>query len=117
MKRYNKTDHKGNKYALIKRKKTNGSIYYGKSYPKGKKQDDVIPISLLASTSLERACYPTQKPLKLISIFIKSSSNEGDVVLDFFGGSGTTALASAMMNRKFITGDLNPVVPSYDEQT
>jgi len=47
------------------------------------------------------------KPLKLLEHIIKLASNEHDIVLDFFGGSGTTALAVAMLNRQFITVEID----------
>jgi DNA modification methylase len=46
--------------------------------------------------------HPCQKPLTLIERIIKTSSNEGDIVLDCFMGSGTTAVAAARLNRNFI---------------
>ncbi|MDR7001579.1 site-specific DNA-methyltransferase [Neobacillus niacini] len=46
--------------------------------------------------------HPTQKPVRLIEDIIKYSSNEGDIVLDCFMGSGTTAVAAARLNRNFI---------------
>ena len=57
----------------------------------------------------ERIGYKTQKPEKLLERIIKCSTNEGDVVLDCFGGGGTTAVVAAKLNRKFITGDVSPV--------
>ena len=53
--------------------------------------------------------YPTQKPIELLERVILSSSNPGDVVLDPFMGSGTTCLAAAMHDRKFIGIDLTPI--------
>ena len=53
----------------------------------------------------ERTGYPTQKPEKLLERIIKCSTNEGDVVLDCFGGSGTTAAVAHKLGRRFITGD------------
>ncbi len=46
--------------------------------------------------------YDTQKPEKLLERIIRSSSNEGDIVLDFFAGSGTTAYVAANLKRQFI---------------
>ena len=106
LKRYNKIDEDGKRYALIKRVRTNGEVYYGKTYPKGKLQGDVIEIPVMASTDSERLSYPTQKPTKLIEQFIKASSNEGDIVLDPFCGSGTTAAAAEKLGRKWVTSDL-----------
>lgn len=109
MGRYNKIDEKGNMYALIKRKRTDGSIYYGKTYPKeeGKRINDVIShIATMASTNSERIGYDTQKPEALLEIVIKASSNEGSIVLDVFGGSGTTAAVAERLGRKWITTDI-----------
>ncbi len=50
----------------------------------------------------ERYSHPTQKPLNLISDLIKKHSNEGDVVLDCFAGTGTTGHACVNLNRNFI---------------
>lgn len=46
--------------------------------------------------------HPTQKPLRLISSIVKTHSNEGDVVLDPFMGSGTTAVAAILLKRHFL---------------
>lgn len=46
--------------------------------------------------------HPTQKPISLLERIIKANTNEGDTVLDIFSGSGSTAIASANCNRKFI---------------
>jgi DNA modification methylase len=54
----------------------------------------------------ERLDYPTQKPESLIERIIKASSNEGDLVADFFCGSGTTAAVAEKLNRKWIAADL-----------
>ena len=50
--------------------------------------------------------YPTQKPEALLERIIKASSNEGDLVADFFCGSGTTAAVAEKLNRKWIVADL-----------
>jgi adenine specific DNA methylase Mod len=109
MGRYNKIDENGKYYALIKRTRTDGSVYYGKTYPKdeGKRINDVIShIATMASTNSERLNYDTQKPESLLEIFIKTSSNEGDLVCDFFGGSGTTAAVAEKLGRRWITTDI-----------
>jgi adenine-specific DNA-methyltransferase len=61
---------------------------------------------LLSSQSKERLNYPTQKPEALIERIIKASSNEGDLVADFFCGSGTTAAVAEKLGRKWIATDL-----------
>jgi len=50
--------------------------------------------------------YPTEKPEGLLKLFIKAATNEGDIVLDFFGGSGTTAAVAEKLNRKWIACDI-----------
>ena len=88
------------KYMISKGKK-----YYLKG---GKKIEDVIEISNMSATSKERVGYDTQKPKDLIEIFIKQSSNENDVVADFFCGSGTSLVVAKELGRKYIGCDINP---------
>lgn len=52
--------------------------------------------------------HPTQKPLALFEWLIKTYTNEGETVLDMFAGSGTTALAAKLNNRRYIVGDISP---------
>jgi adenine-specific DNA-methyltransferase len=65
--------------------------------------DDVLPVN---SQAAERHNYPTQKPEALLERIIKASSNEGDLVADFFCGSGTTAAVAEKLGRKWICTDL-----------
>ncbi len=51
---------------------------------------------------------PTQKPIGILRRIIQASSKEGDVVMDFFAGSGTTGVVANMLNRKFLLVDQNP---------
>jgi len=104
--RYNKVDSDGNRYALIKRRKTDGNVYYGKCYPQGKLIGDVITIPTLASTDRERTGYPTQKPLALLERIIKASSNEGDIILDCFCGCATTCVTADALNRQWVGIDI-----------
>ncbi|MFN5833759.1 MAG: DNA methyltransferase, partial [Akkermansiaceae bacterium] len=64
---------------------------------------DVFVINPMAS---ERVDYPTQKPEGLLERIIKTSSKEGDLIADFFCGSGTTAAVAEKLGRKWITSDL-----------
>jgi adenine-specific DNA-methyltransferase len=64
---------------------------------------DVNPLNPQA---LERLDYPTQKPEALLERIIQASSNEGDIVLDCFCGSGTTAAVAEKLGRRWITCDL-----------
>lgn len=58
------------------------------------------------ATSSEYLGYSTQKPMDLLRRIISASSNEGDLVADFFAGSGTTAATADELNRRWITSDL-----------
>lgn len=65
---------------------------------------DILPIGAHA---IERAGYPTQKPEALLERVIKASSNEGDLVLDFFAGSGTTLAVAEKLGHRWIGCDLS----------
>ena len=83
-----------------------GKKYYLKG---GKKLENVWDdIPNMASTSGERVGYDTQKPKELINRIIKVSSNEGDIVADFFCGSGTTGEVAKEIGREYIMCDVNP---------
>ena len=64
---------------------------------------DLLPVN---SQAEERVGYPTQKPETLLERIIKASSNEGDLVADFFCGSGTMAAVAEKLARKWICADL-----------
>jgi len=74
--------------------------------PEGKHPEDVFLISIEAPSSNNRTGYPTQKPEPLLEKIIKASSNEGDIVADFFCGSGTTSAVAEKLGRKWIVSDL-----------
>ena len=65
-------------------------------------------IPMVGRTSSERNGYSTQKPLKLMSRIIELYSNEGDVVLDCFMGSGGFLVSAKDLNRNYIGCDINP---------
>ena len=67
---------------------------------------DVWYIATINGMSIERTGYPTQKPEQLIEKIIKASTNENDIVLDFFGGSGTTCAVAEKLGRRWITCDI-----------
>lgn len=78
-------------------------------HPEGKVIGDVWQMNILGQNDkTERVGYDTQKPKSLIERIIKASSNEGDLVADFYMGSGTTAVVCKELNRNFIGCDLNP---------
>lgn len=75
----------------------------------GKLPTDVWWMTIVPTNSRERTGYPTQKPLRLLERIIRASSNPGDLVADFFCGSGTTGVAAAKLGRRYLLVDVNPV--------
>lgn len=65
-------------------------------------------IPMVGRTSGERVDYATQKPIKLLDRIIQLYTNEGDLVADFFMGSGTTIVSAKNLNRNYIGCDINP---------
>jgi DNA modification methylase len=90
-------------YGLIPTTK-NGKVYWNSPYSPPR---DWININTLPQAHSERNGYDTQKPKELISKFIKASSDEGDLVADFYGGSFTTAEVCKDLNRSFIGCDIS----------
>lgn len=68
-----------------------------------------------AASGNEYIGYPTQKPEALLERIIKASSNEGDVVADFFMGGGTTGAVALKLNRRFIGSDISRVAVSVTQ--
>jgi site-specific DNA-methyltransferase (adenine-specific) len=75
---------------------------------KGKLPTDVWWHTIVSPTGKEKTGYPTQKPIGILRRIIQASSKEGDTVLDFFAGSGTTGFVAHELGRKFILVDQNP---------
>jgi DNA modification methylase len=65
-------------------------------------------INMVGRTSRERLDYPTQKPEALLERIIRCGSNEGDIILDAFCGSGTTLAAAQKLGRRWIGIDISP---------
>jgi DNA modification methylase len=95
-----------------------GKIFYTKNnIPRRKRyldeakglpaQDIWTDIEALRSWHEERMEYPTQKPLALMERIIQASSNEGDLVADFFCGCGTTIAAAQKLNRRWLGSDIS----------
>jgi len=106
--RYDQTDSDGRQFMV---RGDTGKLVYA---DEGQIEDDVWTfykgdfLRTLNSMSDERRQigYPTQKPEALLERIIKASSNEGDLIADFFCGSGTTAAVAEKLGRKWITTDL-----------
>ncbi len=71
-------------------------------HPQGAKPKDVIEIPTTCNGMGEKTPHPTQKPEELLRKIILASSNEGDIVLDPFVGSGTTAVCAKQLGREWI---------------
>jgi Adenine specific DNA methylase Mod len=99
--RFDKEDNFG-RYKITYR---DGKEY--KTYMKeGKRLEDTWDISIIMKNDGDFTNYPTQKPSKLVENIILASSNENDIVADFFSGSGTTLAAAEKLGRKWIGSDL-----------
>lgn len=75
---------------------------------RGKTPTDVWWNTIVPTNGHEKTGYPTQKPLGIMNRVVRVHSRPGDVVLDFFGGSGTTGEAAARHDRGFVLIDENP---------
>lgn len=77
-------------------------------HPKGAKPRDVIEIPTTCNGMNETTPHPTQKPEELLRKLVLASSNEGDLVIDPFLGSGTTAVVAEQLKRHWMGCDLSP---------
>lgn len=123
IKKYNLCDEKGRRYQI----RGKGGHLIGKqqlkvedemNYPDWTYRDyldekkGILPRDWFADISFEnrasndRTNYPTQKPTKLLERIIKVSSNENDIVMDFFAGSGTTLAVAEKLKRRWIGVDI-----------
>ena len=75
---------------------------------RGKLPTDVWWHTIVSPTGKEKTGYPTQKPIGILRRIIQASTKPGDVVLDFFAGSGTTGFVANELGRSFILVDQNP---------
>ena len=85
----------------------NGQIMF-ENEKKGVPLSDVWEIPFLNPKAKERTGYPTQKPLELLERIVEISTDEGDVILDPFCGSGTSLVAAKRLYRNYIGFDINP---------
>lgn len=76
---------------------------------RGKLPTDVWWCTIVPTNGTERTGYPTQKPEGLLDRIVRASSNRGELILDFFAGSGTTGVAAKRLGRRFLLVDSNPV--------
>ncbi|MCR9730212.1 site-specific DNA-methyltransferase [Vibrio parahaemolyticus] len=124
IKKYKYTDEDGNKYRLFGKNIQGSPIQWHRDVPpewenshpelvyrhymkEGSLPLDWWTINPVNQAAKERTGYPTQKPQELLERIIKASSNEGDLVFDFFMGSGTLQSVANNLGRKFIGADIN----------
>jgi len=82
-------------------------------HPLGAKPKDVIEIPTTCNGMGEKTKHPTQKPEELLRKFVLAASNPGDIVLDPFCGSGTTAVVAEQLGRHWIGCEINPEYNSW----
>jgi len=94
---------------LYNHKKGNGDMVYGKFDNTPSFNNEYYPTELLCFSNASQVgkVHPIQKPVTLMEYLIKTYTNEGEVVLDFTMGSGTTGVACVNTNRKFIGIELD----------
>jgi site-specific DNA-methyltransferase (adenine-specific) len=75
---------------------------------RGKTPTDVWWNTIVPTNGREKTGYPTQKPLAILNRIVRASSNPGDLVMDFFAGSGTLGASCLELGRRFLLVDNNP---------
>jgi site-specific DNA-methyltransferase (adenine-specific) len=83
------------------------AAYFWTPHPNGAKPKDVFEIPTICNGMAEKTKHPTQKPEELLRKILLASSNESDIVLDPFSGSGTTITVAEQLGRKWIGCDIN----------
>ena len=102
LKNFSEVDEDGRKFW----RRGNDRIYLGEGYNLSSCWIDIHSMQTQSVSNREGTGYPTQKPLALTERIIRSSSNEGDLVADFFCGSGTTLVSAEKLGRRWIGCDL-----------
>lgn len=82
-------------------------------HPEGAKPKDVFEISVLNNGMEESTPHPTQKPEELIRRFVLACSNKGDLVIDPFGGSGTTFVVAEKLERRWLGTEIEDEYCNY----
>ncbi len=103
--RYDKIDKDGKRFKIYNNK--NGTVRM--AYMKEGRPSEVFEIPFIQGISNEKLGYPTQKPEALLERIIEASSNEGDIVADFFSGGGTTAAVAQKLKRRWIVSDISRI--------
>jgi site-specific DNA-methyltransferase (adenine-specific) len=90
-----------------------GRLYF---HPDGPAMTDVWELPFLSTVAKERNGYPAQKPEALLERIIRASSNRGDLVADFFCGSGTTPTVAKRLGRHYLGCDVSPAAVEIAQQ-
>lgn len=106
LKRFDQEDEKGRRYKIVTKRDQQFIVYQDN---RGKQMDDVWEQQIIVGGAKEYLGYPTQKPESLIKRIILASSNEGDIVADFFSGSGTFLSCAQQLHRKWIGCDSSAI--------
>jgi len=95
--------------SFYKKENSDGECYGKTKTASGGGKTSRYPRSIQTFSSDKQTCslHPTQKPVALMEYLIKTYTNEGDVILDFTMGSGTTGVAAMNLNRQFIGIELD----------
>ncbi len=82
-------------------------------HPDGAKPKDVFELPVTSNGMAEKTPHPTQKPEELVRRLILASSNEGELVVDPFAGSGTTLVCAEQLKRRWLGCEINPEYCSW----
>jgi site-specific DNA-methyltransferase (adenine-specific) len=82
--------------------KYGGDSYVWRPHPLGAKPRDVLDVPTLTNGMSEKVPHPTQKPLELVRLLVAASTKSSELVVDPFGGSGTTFVACELLGRRWL---------------
>jgi site-specific DNA-methyltransferase (adenine-specific) len=85
-------------------------------HPLGAKPRDVLEIPILNNGMAQKTPHPTQKPEELIRRLVAASSDPGDLVIDPFGGSGTTAVVCELLGRRWLVCEREPEYAAWAKE-
>jgi len=102
-------DEQGRPYKTTRR----GRLYF---HDQGPALTDVWELPFLSTVARERNGYPAQKPIALLERIVRASSNPGDLVADFFCGSGTALVVAKQLGRHYLACDCNAAAVAMTQE-